>query len=362
MQSKEMQRTANFYAAEIDRLITRPVRLMEVCGTHTVAIFKAGIRQLLPTQVELVSGPGCPVCVTPNSYLDTAIAYSRSNKVIIATFGDMLRIPGSTSSLSTEKAAGSDIRIVYSPLESLDIAAANPTKKVIFLAIGFETTAPTAAATILAAEKLSLKNFYVLSAHKRTPPALQALLIDNEVQVDGLLLPGHVSAIIGESPYHFLANTYHMPAVITGFDPLDILQAVAMLAKQIFTNQAVLENQYRRVVKPHGNPLAQQILNQVYNKSNAEWRGLGEIADSGLTINDRYRRFDAATCLPIQVETLHESVHCRCGEVLRGTIQPAECLLFGKTCVPENPVGSCMVAVEGTCAAWYKYGAGRWQF
>jgi hydrogenase expression/formation protein HypD len=360
-QGAEMRKTAGFLTNEIDRLITRPVRLMEVCGTHTVAIFKAGIRQLLPQHVELVSGPGCPVCVTPNDYLDTAIAYSRFSDIIITTFGDMLRVPGSSSNLNAEKAAGADIRVVYSPLESLDIAAANPGKKIIFLAVGFETTAPTAAATILAAEQAGLDNFFVLSAHKVVPPALRALLTAQDVQVDGFLLPGHVSAIIGEAPYQFLVDEYHVPAVIAGFGPLDILQAVYMLAKQINTGNAALENQYSRVVPPEGNPTARQVLSQVYCEAAATWRGIGSIPASGLAVNAKYRRFDAVASLPVEVEITREHQGCRCGEVLRGRIKPAECQLFGKACIPEHPVGSCMVSVEGTCAAWHKYGAGRWQ-
>ena len=229
---------------------------MEVCGTHTVAIFKAGIRQLLPTEVELVSGPGCPVCVTPNEYLDMAIAYSRQPDVIITTFGDMLRVPGSVSSLMAEKAAGADIRIVYSPLESLAVATSQSDKKVIFLAVGFETTAPTAAATVLLAAQAKLANFYVLTAHKLVPPALKALLATRQSQVDGFLLPGHVSAIIGLEPYRFLADDFNVPAVVAGFEPLDILQAVYMLLLQLTEGRVALENQYARIVRPQGNPTA----------------------------------------------------------------------------------------------------------
>ncbi|ATW28431.1 hydrogenase formation protein HypD [Candidatus Formimonas warabiya] len=359
--SENIREAAAHLIREIDRLVTKPVRLMEVCGTHTVAIFKAGIRHLLPPQVELVSGPGCPVCVTPHDFLDTAIAYSRRPDVILTTFGDMLRVPGSSSSLSAEKAAGADIRVVYSPLESLDIARAHPEKKVIFLAVGFETTAPTAAATVLTAEKLGLNNFYLLSAHKLVPPALRALLTDQEAKVTGFLLPGHVSAVIGIPPYHFLAEEYQVPAVIAGFEPLDILQAVWMLAQQIHSGRAAVENQYTRVVPPEGNPRARQVLAQVYETTNVAWRGLGVIPGSGLQLNPQYRSFDALTRYPIQVEKAAEPAACRCGEVLRGRVKPSDCLLFGKACIPEHPVGSCMVSVEGTCAAWYKYGTGRWQ-
>jgi len=358
----DTRRAADFFASEIDRLISRPVRLMEVCGTHTVAIFKAGIRQLLPLHVDLVSGPGCPVCVTANDYLDTAIAYCRQDDVIIATFGDMLRVPGSSSSLQAEKATGADIRIVYSPLDSLDIAAANPNKKIIFLGIGFETTAPTAAAAVLAAEQAGLANFYILSAHKLVPPALRALLTAAEVQVDGLLLPGHVSAIIGEAPYSFLVDEFGVPAVIAGFTPLDILQAVYMLAQQIGAGAASLQNQYSRVVRPAGNPAARQVLDRVYGGADAAWRGIGVIPGSGLGMRPEYRRFDALAALPVNVEETREAVGCRCGEVLRGVVRPTDCALFGAACVPEAPVGSCMVSVEGTCAAWYKYGGGRWQY
>ena len=360
LNADETRHAASQLIAGITRMADRPVRLMEVCGTHTVAIFKAGIRQLLPEQVELVSGPGCPVCVTPNDYLDQAIAYSRQDDVIVTTFGDMLRVPGSTSTLAAEKAKGADIRIVYSPLDSLPIAQANKNKKVVFLAVGFETTAPTAAATVLAAAQGRIENFFVLSAHKLVPPALRALLDDNLTKVDGFLLPGHVSAIIGEEPYRFLADEYGTPAVIGGFEPLDILQAVYHLVKQISSGTAELENDYRRIVKPRGNPAAQTMLDKVYCQSDAAWRGIGVIPQSGLSVNKEYSRFDATISIPVAAEPLKEHKGCRCGEVLRGLIKPAACGLFGTVCKPEHPVGACMVSVEGTCAAWHKYGAGRW--
>lgn len=357
---EDTRRIASFLVEEIDRLTARPIRLMEVCGTHTVAIFRAGIRQLLPPQVAVVSGPGCPVCVTPNAYLDAAIAYARREDVVLATFGDMLRVPGSASSLSAAKAEGADIRIVYSPLESLAIAAAQPEKKVIFLAVGFETTAPTAAATILAAKKRGLNNFFVLSAHKLVPPALRALLADPAVKVDGFLLPGHVCAITGEAPFRFLAEAHHLPAVIAGFEPLEILRAIYMLAKQLHDGAAGVENAYKQVVKPNGNPAARNVLAEVCEPDGANWRGIGHIPESGLRVNLAYRRYDAAAMLPIKAEPTAEQPGCRCGEVLRGLIRPPECRLFGKVCLPEQPVGACMVSVEGACAAWYKYGSGRY--
>jgi hydrogenase expression/formation protein HypD len=358
---EEERRLADFFRAGIARLASRPVRLMEVCGTHTVAIFKAGIRQLLPPEVELVSGPGCPVCVTANDYLDTAVAYSRQDGVVIAIFGDMLRVPGSTSSLAAEQARGADIRVVYSPLDSLAIAAAEPAKKVVFLAVGFETTAPTAAATVLAAEQAGLGNFFVLSAHKLVPPALRALLAGGGTQVDGLILPGHVSAVIGEAPYAFLGEEFAVPAVIAGFEPLDILGAVYLLMKRIAAGEAALDNAYRRVVPPAGNPAARAVLERVYGAADAAWRGLGIIPASGLAVKAAYRAFDARAALPVAVEETRDRPGCRCGEVLRGAARPADCPLFGTACTPEAPVGSCMVSVEGACAAWYKYGAGRWQ-
>ncbi len=362
MTNEEVKKAAAFFTREIEKLASgRSLRLMEVCGTHTVSIFKSGIRQLLPENVELVSGPGCPVCVTPNEYLDTAIAYSRKSDVMITTFGDMLKVPGSSSTLAKEKAQGSDIRIVYSSLEALEFAAKNPDKKVIFLAVGFETTAPTAAAAILMADEAHLTNFYVLSAHKLVPPALRALLASGKSHVDGFLLPGHVSAIIGLQPYDFLSKEYHIPGVVAGFEPLDILQAVYMLLLQIHDQTARLENQYSRIVPKEGNPSACRILSQVYQQSDAVWRGLGRIPNSGMSIREKYQAFDALLNIPIIVEETKEASQCQCGKVLRGLLQPSACLLFGKACRPEHPIGSCMVSVEGTCAAWYKYGAGRWQ-
>ena len=361
LRAEEVRERANYFVNAIHDVADRPLRLMEVCGTHTVSIFKTGIRQLLPEQIELVSGPGCPVCVTPNDYLDTAIGYSRQEDVIITTFGDMLKVPGSTSSLMAEKAKGADIRIVYSPLDSLAIAQGNQDKKIIFLAVGFETTAPTAAATVLAAEQQKIENFFVLSAHKLVPPALRTLLEDRVTRVDGFLLPSHVSAIIGEEPYRFLIDEYRVPAVIAGFEPLDILQAVYHLVGQIREGVTKLENDYRRIVKPRGNPSALAVLNKVYCEADALWRGIGLIPGSGLAVKREYRRFDAIDQIPVVIEPLSEHKGCRCGEVLRGVMKPEGCSLFGKVCKPEHPVGACMVSVEGTCAAWYKYGAGRWQ-
>lgn len=360
--TEETARAARFFTEGIQRLASRPVRLMEVCGTHTVAIFRAGIRQLLPPAVELVSGPGCPVCVTPNEYLDTAIAYSRCPDIIIATFGDMLKVPGSDSSLMLEKARGADIRIVYSPLESVAIAQENPAKKIIFLAVGFETTAPTAAATVLQAEQMGIANFFVLSAHKLVPPALRAILAGPAARVDGFLLPGHTVTISGLAPYVFVTREYGIPAVVTGFESLDILQGIYLLLEQLSAGRAELVNQYRRVVKPEGNPAARRILDRVYQPDQAVWRGFGVIDGSGLALTADYQRFDAKAALPPGKIESREPAGCRCGEVLRGLIMPADCPHFGTSCTPEQPVGACMVSVEGACAAWYKYGQGRWTY
>lgn len=362
MTDEQVKKAADFFTQEIARLAgSRSIRLMEVCGTHTVAIFKAGIRQLLPENVELVSGPGCPVCVTPNEYLDTAIAYSKNPQVIITTFGDMLKVPGSSTTLAEQKAAGADIRILYSPLESLEIAKENPDKKVVFLAVGFETTAPLAAATILMAEEAGITNFYVLSAHKLVPPALRVLLMSENSRVNGLLLPGHVSSMIGMKPYEFLIDEFNTPSVIAGFEPLDILQSIYMLVKQIHDGAPQLENQYVRIVPPTGNEVACGILYKVYQTADTVWRGIGNLEGSGLSIREKYRNFDAKANIPVTVEAMKEHAGCQCGQVLCGTMLPTACPLFGKTCRPEHPVGSCMVSVEGTCAAWYKYGSGRWQ-
>lgn len=356
------RKAADFFLKNIDMLIEKPVRFMEVCGTHTVSIFRSGIRQMLPEKVELVSGPGCPVCVTPNDYMDTAIAYAKNENVIIATFGDMLKVPGTSTSLYAVKAAGADVRIVYSPLDALQLAVGEPAKKVIFLAVGFETTAPLTAATIQAAQNQAIENFFVLSAHKWTNEALNALLSDPEIKVDGFLLPGHVCVITGEEPFHFVAEKYKKPAVVAGFEALDILQAVYMLAKQVHAGQAKVENAYKRVVKTQGNPAAQEMMAAVFQKTAANWRGLGKIENSGMAVNENYARYDVLRSIPVQKELSKENPACRCGEVLKGNIRPVQCPLFKKICTPEHPAGACMVSVEGTCHAWYKYGQGRYHY
>ena len=349
------------YVEEINKIAAKlgTIRLMEVCGTHTVAIFRAGIRQLLPKNVELVSGPGCPVCVTADDYIDKAIAYSKREDVIIATFGDMLKVPGSTSSLTEAQGEGADIRIVYSPLDSIEIAKQNPTRKVVFLAVGFETTAPTAAATVLAAKAKGIENLFMLSAQKLVPPALRMLLNDSEVKVDGFILPGHVAVVIGSKAFDFLVSEYNISGVVTGFEPLEILRSILRLLVMIDRGNAEIDNEYKSVVSDVGNAAAQKILNQVYEPVNANWRGIGQIKNSGLKMRGEFAGFDIEQIDPLQVESIAKKTACRCGEVLRGIINPTKCPLFGKACVPTHAIGPCMVSVEGVCAAWYKYGGNR---
>ncbi len=366
--TREQQRAlAGELVGEIGRLAEkagRHLRFMEVCGTHTVSIFRAGLRQMLPESVELVSGPGCPVCVTPDEYMDKAMAYARREDVIITTFGDMLKVPGTESSLGETKAQGADIRIVYSPLDSLQVAKENPDKKVVFLAVGFETTAPTAAATVLAAEQAGLTNLYMLSAHKLVPPALRLLIDDPEVLVDGFILPGHVSVVTGTEPFKFLETEYHIPGVVTGFEPLQILRSLYRLTKQVANEEARVENEYGSVVKAGGNPTSIAVTNKVYEPVAAKWRGIGEIPASGLKMKAEYRDYDIEEVLPLPPAELPQpkKTACRCGEVLKGMVNPPECPLFGKACLPTHAVGPCMVSVEGVCAAWYKYGKGLFTY
>jgi hydrogenase expression/formation protein HypD len=340
---------------EIHRQATEPMRLMEVCGTHTVSIARYGLRQVLPKTIELISGPGCPVCVTGNRELDKAISMARIPDALVATFGDMMRVPGSHSTLALERAGGRDVRVVYSPLDGLKMAKENPHRKVIFLGVGFETTAPTVAATVLEAKKDGVKNFLVFSVHKTVPLALKALLDLGEVKLDGFLLPGHVSAIIGSHPYEFLAGKYGLACVISGFEPLDILHSILILVQQVKSRLSRVEIQYKRGVYPEGNLKALQIMGQVFEPSDVEWRGLGLIKGTGLALRQEFAEFDAPRAFDLQVPPTREEGACRCGEVLRGLIRPQLCPLFARGCSPQNPVGPCMVSSEGSCAAAYKY-------
>jgi hydrogenase expression/formation protein HypD len=327
---------------------------MEVCGTHTMAIARNGIRELLPENIRLLSGPGCPVCVTPNRTVDHAIALSREAGVIVTTFGDMMKVPGSSSSLDGEHAKGADVRVVTSTLEALAVAEKHPDQKVVFLGVGFETTTPTIAASLVEAKRKGLRHYFILSAHKVIPPAMEALS-RGDVKIDGYICPGHVSAIIGSKPYEFLARDFGIGCVVTGFEPLDILQGVSMLVEQKRNGKPRVEIQYSRVVKPDGNPTAIKMISEVFEPCDSEWRGIGSIPKSGLKIRDSYKAWDAEVQIPVEVEPTHEPQGCLCGQILQGRVQPPACRHFGKTCTPGNPVGPCMVSSEGTCAAYFKY-------
>ncbi len=350
------------------RPATRPVRLMEFCGGHTHAIFNFGLRELLAPNVDLRSGPGCPVCVTAAVDLNYAIALAEVPDVILTTFGDMVRVPGSEGTLQDARARGADVRIVYSPLDALEIARQNPEKQVIFLGVGFETTAPAIAATALQAEAEGLANFSVLSLHKLTPPAMRAILDAGEVALDGIIGPGHVSAVIGSRAWEFLPRDYAMPCAVAGFEPLDILGAVAALVRAVAgtiedqpeaPHKASVINTYSRSVRPEGNPTAQRMMRQVFEVKPAAWRGFGTIPASGLALRPAFASYNAAVRFgpELDVPPAKEPPGCRCGEVLRGVIAPTACPLFKRVCTPRAPVGPCMVSAEGACAAYYKYAA-----
>jgi hydrogenase expression/formation protein HypD len=331
------------------------INIMEVCGTHTMAIAQHGLRALLPGNVNLISGPGCPVCVTSARDIDKAIALSRNKDVIITTFGDLVRVPGSISSLEKERANGSAVVPVYSVMDSLAVAGQNPSKNVVFLGIGFETTSPTVAATVLAAKKQKIKNFFVLPMFKLITPALKSILEMKERKIGGFLLPGHVSAIIGEKPYKFIARDYKTAAVISGFEPDDILESVKMILKQIAKNHFFIENQYKRAVNLNGNPQARAIMNKVFRPVDTQWRAIGSIPKSGLGFREAYKDFDAERRFRIKVPGTREPKGCLCGKILLGLKAPSACGLFARRCTPGNPIGPCMVSSEGACAAAYKY-------
>lgn len=333
-----------------------PVNFMEVCGTHTMSIYQYGIRSLLPDNVQLVSGPGCPVCVTPVGYLDRAIACTTDPQNIVATFGDMLRVPGSRSSLMEERAKGADIRIVYSPLDAVALAKNNPERMVVFLGVGFETTAPTIAATILEAAGQKLTNYCVLASHKTMPVPMEILTADPELNLAGYLCPAHVSTVIGGNAYKPLAEKYHIPCVVTGFEPADVMQGIEMLLAQLMRGESRVEIQYSRAVSWEGNKKAQGILHQLFEPTDAIWRGLGILPGSGLSIRRKYSDFDAENILTLDIPEPLENPACLCGEILKGKLPPFDCPLFSTVCTPESPVGACMVSSEGTCAAAYKYG------
>ena len=342
-------------AARIEALLPRPVTFMEVCGTHTVNIFRFGLRSLFPEKLNLVSGPGCPVCVTPTEEIDFLIAVAREPGVILATFGDMLRVPGSESSLKEARAEGAEITLVYSPLDAVELAQKVPQKRVVFAAVGFETTAPAVAVAVLEAYKVGLENLFFAVSHRTMPRALDALLSSGEVHLDGLILPGHVATITGAAYFGFVAEKHHLPAVVTGFDPHQIMKGLYLLAKQVADGRAEVEIAYREAVTWEGNIMGKQLMRKVFEPCDARWRGLGLLPGSGLKLREKYATFDARRAFPLELPTAREPYGCRCGDILCGRATPPECPLFAKVCRPESPKGPCMVSSEGTCAAWYAY-------
>jgi hydrogenase expression/formation protein HypD len=342
---------------KISKILNKHVKIMEVCGGHTHSIFKYGIEEVLPSNIELIHGPGCPVCVMPRGKLDDAISIAKHNNVILTTFGDTMRVPGSKLSLLQAKAEGADIRMIYSPLDSLKIAKENPNKEIVFFGIGFETTAPSTAFTILQAAAENINNFSMFCNHVLVIPALKALLDNPDLQLDGFIGPGHVSMVIGCKPYTFIPLQYQKPIVISGFEPIDILQSIWMLLKQLVESRCEVENQYTRIVTHEGNQNALKAINEVFQvRDNFEWRGLGNIPNSGLKISDKYAKFDAELKFTTPNIQIADNNVCQCGEILKGVLKPWQCKVFGTACTPENPIGTCMVSSEGACSAYYKYG------
>jgi hydrogenase expression/formation protein HypD len=342
-------------AGKIRQISKKAVVLMEVCGGHTMAIRRFGIPSLLPPHIRLLSGPGCPVCVTSRKYIDQAVAYARRKDVIIATYGDLVRVPGSTSSLARERAEGADIRVVYSTLDAVEMARSNPDKLLVFLGIGFETTTPSSAIAIKEAQKTRTGNFFLFSAHKMMPPAMAAL-IDEGIRIDGYIGPGHVTTVAGAEMYRELAEKYRLAIVVSGFEPVDIMQTIYMLVRQIEMDKPGVEVQYRRAVTAKGNPAAKKLVSEVFEPRDDWWRGLGILRESGLGIRSVFAGYDAEKQIEVEVEETVEPKGCICGEVLKGTRLPLECKLFGRVCTPSNPVGACMVSNEGACQAYYRYG------
>lgn len=339
-------------------LYGKPIRFMEVCGTHTVSIFQSGLRSLLPEGLSHLSGPGCPVCVTHDAEVATFLKLAEKENVILATFGDLIRVPApGGSSLKHAMADGAQVQIVYSPMDAVKLAKDNPQKEVVFLGVGFETTAPTIAATILFAKKNNIKNYSVFCCHKLVPPALKVLLDNNagDRYIDAFLLPGHVSLVLGLEPFEFMAKEYQYPAVVAGFEPAEIIHALYMISEQKRRGTALVENAYTRAVSYEGNVTAKNMMDTVFDVCDAKWRGLGEIPQSGLKIKDAYADFDALVKLDESLAQTKPLAGCKCGEVLQGRITPRECPLFAKVCTPQNPTGPCMVSTEGSCAAWYNY-------
>jgi hydrogenase expression/formation protein HypD len=334
--------------------IARDVTIMEVCGTHTHAVAAAGLRRMLPAGVRLISGPGCPVCVTPVDYLDRALALASLENIMVCTFGDLMRVPSSTSSLEIAHAEGRPIEIVYSPRDALDLARANPERRVVFLAVGFETTAPTIAGAVAEAEADHVDNFLILPGNKVMPPPMTALVEDQDLKVDGFLLPGHVSVLTGWECFRFLAEDYGVSGAVVGFAPTDVMRGVLELLEQIKDGTARITNLYSRVVSSKGNKVAARLVERYFEPVATSWRGFGEIPGSGLGLREQFSHRDAGT-IEVDLPPPNEPAGCACGDVLRGVIDPPECSLFGTACQPTTPVGACMVSSEGTCSAWFRH-------
>lgn len=346
---------ANQYLTEIKAIVTQPWNIMEVCGGQTHSLVKNGLLNMLPDKIRMVHGPGCPVCVTPLHLIDKAIYLAEARKVILCSFGDMLRVPGSKKSLLQSKADGADIRIMYSPLDAVKLARENPDKEVVFFAVGFETTAPANALSVIQAEQQGVTNYSILTSHVLVPPAMEAILADDQNVIQAFLAAGHVCTIMGISEYYPIVEKYKVPIVVTGFEPLDLLQGILMVVRQLENNEFKLENQYSRVVKAEGNKDAIKLLRKVFEVEDREWRGIGTIPYSGFELQEDYRRYDANLKFDIQIAKATESEECMAGMVLRGLIKPNECVQFGKKCTPVSPLGAPMVSSEGACAAYYHF-------
>ena len=358
--AKTLLKEIDGLVAEIPTVKERSLHIMEVCGGHTHSIFKFGIETMLPDCIELIHGPGCPVCVLPMGRVDDCIAIAETPGVIFTTFGDAMRVPGSKKSLLQAKAEGCDVRMVYSPLDALQLAKDNPDKEVVFFGLGFETTMPSTALTVLQAEADDVKNFSLFCNHITIIPTIKAILDSPDLRLDGFLGPGHVSMVIGNSPYNFIANHYKRPLVIAGFEPLDVLQSIWMVLKQIKEGRHEIENQYNRIVPDDGNNVALQSIGKVFElREFFEWRGLGSIDHSGVKIREEYAAFDAERKFSLPALKIADPKSCQCGEVLKGAIKPWDCKVFGELCTPETPLGSLMVSSEGACAAYYQYGGAR---
>jgi len=343
------------YFDEIKKVVTRPWTIMEVCGGQTHSLVKNGILNLLPDEVQMVHGPGCPVCVTPLNLIDKAVYLAEDKDVILCSFGDMLRVPGSKKSLLEAKAEGADVRILYSPLEAVKLAQENPDREVVFFAVGFETTAPANALSVIHAKSLGVENYSILASHVLVPPAIEAVMNDEDSNIQAFLAAGHVCTIMGVEEYYLLVEKYQIPIVVTGFEPVDLLQGILMTVRQLEQQQAKLENQYSRVVRPEGNPAARNAIHRVFRIDDREWRGIGTIPMSGYEIKPEFVAYDANLKFNVNIEEAKESEECIAGLVLKGIKKPFECPQFGKKCKPMNPLGAPMVSSEGACAAYYHF-------